>query len=149
MVDELADADFQGGVEDLRTAHMLPFWLASTPDRVMVSRQLLRGCGARVEVSLRALLAGNPVKCRPKSEPLEPYTEDQWNRIETCLRSVVKGQLALHREVLALAALPELGRSRPDSSAGRLLFGVYSGGVPDGISDLGLATSPGRGTEPC
>lgn len=189
-VSVLADAGFHGGVADLRAVHMLPFWLASSGDRVMSSRRLLEGCGERVDEGLRAHLAGNAIKSRPSSEPLEPYTEDQWKLIETSLRAVVRQQLALHREALALAELgPDpadrglnrqnfawllvqrgplkladaavalgvstapftYGGSKPlievrdalfppvrFAMAARLLFGVYSGVVPDGISDLGL-----------
>ncbi|MEE1829255.1 hypothetical protein PUR61_44895 [Streptomyces sp. BE20] len=186
----LAEAGFLGGVEDLRPVHMLPFWLATTGQRVASSRRLLQGCGDRVDASLRAHLEGTPVKPRPRDKPLEPYTEDQSRQIEAALRAVVKGHLALQREVLALSeqdpdpsdrglnrrnyarlfaargplkvhdAATALGVSTVAFTYGRskellevrdalfppgritvaakLLFGVYSGVVPDGIRDLGL-----------
>ncbi|MFC1410765.1 hypothetical protein ACEZCY_16410 [Streptacidiphilus sp. N1-12] len=190
MVALLAEAGFHGGVGDLRPAHMLPFWLAASGERVASTRRLLEGCGEHVHSSLRAHLAGNAVKKRPRSEPLEPYTEDQWQVIESGLRTVVRQHLSVQRELLALAELgpdpSDRGLNRQNyawlfsqrgplkvadtaaalgvstapftyggsrllfevreglfppvrlAAAAKALFGVYSGVVPDGISDLGL-----------
>ncbi|MFJ4969814.1 hypothetical protein [Streptomyces sp. NPDC088755] len=190
MVDELHEAGFTGGVEELTKPVMLKYWMSSTGIRVQRTRALLQGCGQRVDPGLRAYLDGRPIKKPPGGKPLEPYTEGEWQRIEAALRSRMGQLLTAHREALALAELgpdstnqgvnrqnfawlllhrgplkvaaaaAELGVGLdvfrdgvgaqfiavraalfPDVVAVyglRVLMGVYSGVVSDGIRDLGL-----------
>ncbi|MFJ9940600.1 hypothetical protein [Streptomyces erythrochromogenes] len=105
MVDELYDAGFRGGVEELTKPVMLRYWMSATGTRVQRTRMLLQGCEERVEPALREHLAGRPVKQPFGGNPLEPYTDDEWRQIESRLRARVRQMLASNREVLALAAL--------------------------------------------
>ncbi|MGW1197253.1 hypothetical protein ACWD4B_15665 [Streptomyces sp. NPDC002536] len=105
MVASLTEAGFQGGVADLRKSHMLPYWLSVAGEKVMMSRMLLKGCGAIVDEELRAYVDGKPVKRRPITKPLEPYSESEWRAIESGLRALVQQMLSDHREAVALAQL--------------------------------------------
>ncbi|MFD8038544.1 hypothetical protein [Streptomyces bauhiniae] len=190
MVAELAAMGFNGGLADLRTSHILSYWMSVGGRRVFHTRRLLAGCGDRVDAGIRAYLEGKAIKGRPRGKPLKPYTDGEWRQIEAGLRDYLQQAVARQREVLDLAALgpdsSNLGRNRQNfawllrqhgplkvadatrvmgltvdyfrdgiggqyrdvrsamyppvqvATAMRLLFGVYSGVVPDGIRDLGL-----------
>ncbi|MEU5384178.1 hypothetical protein [Kitasatospora cineracea] len=116
MVAELAEAGFSGGVEDLRKAQMLEYWLSVTAIRVERSRMLLKGCGERVDADLRAYVAGKPVKQSRRKGPLQPYSETEWRGLESKLRAKAVQIMSDHREALALVRLgpnpAELGRNR-------------------------------------
>ncbi|WP_219621539.1 hypothetical protein [Streptomyces sp. CB02959] len=105
MVDELHQAGFSGGVEDLTKPIMLKYWMAVTGVRVQRTRGLLQGCGTRVDPALREYLDGRAVKMPPVGKPLEPYTEGEWQRIESALQGAVRQIFVDHGEVLALAKL--------------------------------------------
>ncbi|MEU0577683.1 hypothetical protein ABZ465_10345 [Streptomyces griseoincarnatus] len=190
MVAELAAMGFHGRLADLRTSHILSYWMSVGGRRVFHTRRLLTGCGDRVDAGIRAYLEGKAIKSPPRSQPLKPYTDGEWRQIEAGLRDYLQQAMARQREVLDLAALgpdsSDLGRNRQNfawllrehgplkvadatrvmgltvdyfrdgiggqyrdvrsamyppvqvATAMRLLFGVYSGVVPDGIRDLGL-----------
>jgi len=103
MVAALGAAGFHGGVADLRRGHMLEYWMAATPSRVMHSRMLLKGCGDRVDAELRAHLAGRSIRRASTSRPLQPYTEGEWKAIEAGLRDRVGQVMSAHRNALTLA----------------------------------------------
>ncbi|KOV73386.1 MULTISPECIES: hypothetical protein [unclassified Streptomyces] len=190
MVAELVAMGFHGRLSDLRTSHVLSYWMSVGGRRVFHTRRLLAGCGDRVDAGIRVHLQGKAVKSPPRSKPLQPYTDGEWRQIEAGLRDYLQQVMARQREVLDLAALgpdsSDLGRNRQNFAwlvrehgplkvrdatrvlgltvdyfrdgiggqfravrnamfpkvdavvAMRLLFGVYSGVVPDGIRDLGV-----------
>ncbi|MGW4382755.1 hypothetical protein [Kitasatospora sp. NPDC004531] len=112
MAAALADAGFQGGVADLRRGHMLEYWLAATPARIMYSRMLLKGCGERVDAELRAHLVGRAIRKAPASKPWQPYSEAEWKAIETALRERVAASISAHRQALTLAGHGPDGANR-------------------------------------
>lgn len=190
MVAELTAMGFHGSLADLRTSHVLSYWMSVGGRRVFHTRRLLTGCGDRVDAGIRVYLEGKAVKSPPRTKPLKPYTDGEWRQIEAGLRDYLQQAITRQREVLDLAALgpdsSDLGRNRQNfawlvcehgplklrdairvlgltvdyfrdgvggqyravrnamyppvqvATAMRLLFGVYSGVVPDGIRDLGL-----------
>jgi hypothetical protein len=186
----LAARGFDGGAAELRRGLLVEYWMATRSFRWENRlRRMLRGFDAatgRLDPGVRELLAGRPYASTPHRQPLPPYSEREWDRLESACREVADKSYADHRAALAAAArgttpgletwtadnlawllarlgpvgtpgvaahlgcslnavqkrggvpaasaslFPHLG----DVIAYRLLFGIHSGIVPDGIDDL-------------
>ncbi|MBT2480802.1 hypothetical protein [Streptomyces sp. ISL-94] len=190
MVRWLADEGFTGGMSDLTRPLLLRYWLAASIYRADMARALLRAAhqtSGTLAPDVVRFLNGRPNKVRPKTTPLQPYTEAEWQRITDALRSVVRQSWADHQRAVAAAeagqdprgggvtpanvahelmeygpmstraltasvgctrfSVEQVGRAQIQdalypsgkiAAAYRMLLGVYTGVVPDGIAGLGL-----------
>jgi len=112
LITSLTEAGFEGDLGALRKRHVLTYWMSASPAHVSLTRNLVQGCGDRVDAELAVFAKGRPVKQRAKSKPLSPYSEREWRELEEGLRQQAQDLVRAHREAMALA---ELG---PDASEG-------------------------------
>jgi hypothetical protein len=106
MVADLAAAGFTGGAAELTRAVLVRYWLASTHLREMYSRKLLAGFDAvagGLDPGVREHLAGRPLHVAAPTRPLQPYTEQQWDRLRDCCEQVINDGWARHTAMLAAA----------------------------------------------
>jgi hypothetical protein len=186
----MAARGFGGGASQLRRGLLVEYWMGTRSFRWENRlRRMLRGFDAvtgRLDPGVRELLAGRPYASTPHRTALPPYSEAEWDRLESACQAIVDESYVAHRAALAAAArgaspgtgnwtgdnlawvlarLGPVGTSGvaahlglplgtvqkrggvPAASAGlfphhgdviayRLLFGIHSGIVPDGIDDL-------------
>ncbi|MFE1317725.1 hypothetical protein [Kitasatospora phosalacinea] len=193
MVTKLAEAGFTGPASDLTRAALMRFWLAGKAEHERNTRMILKGLDTgtgALRTEVREYLAGNKLHVKPRTRPYRAYTDGEWERLETSLRTLVDDSWVQHKRALKLAAEgadpritkrnskadmawlmlrdgpipwrdgyqeyirghvesisrkaePQLRQVRealfPNplvQYAYMILFGMYSGIVPDGISDL-------------
>ncbi|MEV5048679.1 hypothetical protein AB0N20_29780 [Streptomyces griseoincarnatus] len=108
LVTGLTALGLSGGLGAVTSPMLVRHWLASSPSHVMGSRWLLLSVadatGAIPQPVVHSI-TGRLVKKVPKSTPIQPYTEGEWERLLEALRSVVAQAWSAHREARNLAAV--------------------------------------------
>src|SRR6266581_5379916 len=181
----------RGGAGALTRGQLAEYWMQAGWRHESATRRMLAAADAATGVpqpEVRALVAGRHFAAMPVTAPLQPYTEQEWERLHRVCRQVADEAFGRYRAARAggaggddpraagwdggnlrwlLARLGPagdgeaaawLGRNRSWVTARggvrsaceelypamevtvayRLLLGMYSGIVPDGIADLGV-----------
>src|SRR6266568_772601 len=172
-----------GGAGALTRVLLAEYWMQAGWRHESATRRMLAAADAATGVlqpEVRALVAGRHFAAMPVTAPLQPYTEQEWERLHRVCRQVADEAFGRYRAARAGAAgwdggnlrwlltrlgpagdgevAAWLGRNRSwvtarggvrsaceelyptmeVTAAYRLLLGMYSGIVPDGIADLGV-----------
>lgn len=181
----------RGGAGALTRVLLAEYWMQAGWRHESATRRMLAAADAATGVlrpEVRALVAGRHFAAMPVTAPLQPYTEQEWERLHRVCRQVADEAFGRYRAARAGAAGGDdpraarwdggnlrwlltrlgpagdgevaawLGRNRSwvtarggvrsaceelyptmeVTAAYRLLLGMYSGIVPDGIADLGV-----------
>lgn len=107
MSQSLGEAGFTGGAGRLTRTQLIQFWLAHQPRAEQRTRLLLRSLdGQRQGLLLPEVsqyLAGPPLRRRPKSKPLTPYSPVEWDRLRLCCEKTIAEAMADQRAAIASA----------------------------------------------
>ena len=181
----------RGGAGALTRVLLAGYWMQAGWRHESATRRMLAAADAAAGVlrpEVRALVAGRHFAAMPVTAPLQPYTEQEWERLHRVCRQVADEAFGRYRAARAGAAGGDdpraagwdagnlrwllarlgpagdgeaaawLGRNRSwvtarggvrsaceelyptmeVTAACRLLLGMYSGIVPDGIAGLGV-----------
>lgn len=107
LVTGLTALGLTGGLREVTVPMLVRHWLASSPSHVMGSRWLLLSVQEATGLIPKPVvhnITGRLVKKVPKSDPIRPYTEGEWERLVDALRSVAAQAWSAHREAKNLAA---------------------------------------------
>ncbi len=106
MVAALSIDGFVGGAADLTTAAVLRFWLAHSHDHERNSRRMLGGfdtIAQQLRPEVRQQIVGRMVRPRARTQPYEPYTEAEWQRLTDCCTAIVEDAWQQHGPMVTKA----------------------------------------------
>jgi hypothetical protein len=97
----------RGGAGALTRAVLAEYWLQSGGIRESTTRAMLAGyddvTGA-LDAGVRALVDGRHFTPWPSGDPLVPYDQQQWERLQAICRRIADNAFAAHRRALTAAA---------------------------------------------
>jgi len=109
LVRWLDQAGFTGTAADLIPAHLVGFWRSVSAECEATTRRLLRSVDRHavpLRADLREYLAGPALqpKRRNAFEPLNPYTDGEWQRLTACCARIIATSREAQRTAVAAAA---------------------------------------------
>ena len=106
VVRELDAAGFTGGLADLRPGRLVEYWLSCDYHRERRLRVVLGAFQDTVgglDPGVVAHLGGRRINTTLPSQPNQPYSEDEWQRLTTACTDTIRAAHQAHRQAVAAA----------------------------------------------